>query len=278
MNIGHVEAHEKLTARLLWKLTTDTGYNDAGNVREYVNATTRSLVTRARAEDGFRSVNDEQVDVNHESFTFLLDERDDEQEKLLNLARQLTDTSQAMTEGATALLEDIQLGRWYTIGAYNIANVGVTGSMSGSDLIEGQDWEVDVENGRLHILADGGTTAGEDITVTFDQPALTIQRFESQYTPLFYVDAIIEEHNQFHKMWLRRAAFRGYLNITEFPAQTGEFGTFRAKITPSGPITWQKREEGTTLASHAETTEAAGLSSSSSSSSSGSASSSSSSS
>lgn len=277
MNIGHAEAHEKLTGRLFWKLTTETGYNDAGNVREYVDATTRSLVTRARAEDGARFVNDEQVDVNHEAFTFLLDERDDAQEKLLKLARQLSDSSQAMTEGATALLEDIVLGRWHTIGAYNIANVAVSGSMSGSDLIEGSDWEVDVENGRLHILADGGATAGEDITVTFDQPALTIQRFESQYSPLFYVDVIIEEHNQFHKMWLRRAAFRGYLNITEFPSQTGEFGTYRAKITPSAPVTWQKREEGTTLASHTETDEAAGLSSSSSSSSSMSGSSSSSS-
>lgn len=280
MNIGHVEAHEKLTARLFWKLTSEAGYNDAGNVKEYADATTRSLVTRARAENGARFVNDEQVDIEHESYTFLLDERDDAQEKLLKLARALTDTSQTAGEAATALIEDIQLGRWHTIGAYNIANVTISGSESGSDLIEGADWEVDRENGRLHIFSTSVTAAaGEDITVTFDRPAITIQRFESQYTPQFYVDIIIEEHNQFHRMWLRRGAFRGFITITEFPNQTGEFGTFRAKVTPSAAVTWQKRSEGSTLSSHVETlpTEGAGLSSSSSSSTSGSASSSSSS-
>jgi hypothetical protein len=249
--IGHPEAHEKLTAKLFWKRVGESGYNDAGNVRDYVDATTRSLVTRARAADGARHVNDEQVDVNHEAYTFLLDERDPAQEILLKLARQLTDQQQADTEGATATLEDVVQGKWYAIGAYNIVNVAVTASLSGTQE-EDVDFELDRENGRLRVIPDAGISDGEDLTVTFDEPGINFEKYESQYAPLFYCDLIIEEHNQYHRMWLRRMSFTGYLNITEFPSQTGEFGTFRAKVTPSGPVTVLKRPEGQTLPSHSE--------------------------
>lgn len=265
--LGHPEAHEKLTARLLWKRTADSGYNDAGNVKEFVDATTRSLVTRARAEDGARHVNAEVVDVNHESFTFLLDERTPEQELLLRLARQLSDKAQTGTEGATATLLNAHRGRWYAIGAYNVANVAVTGSVTG-ELVEGEDYELDAASGRLRILEEAGVSQGESLNLTFDQPDLEFEQFETQYNALFYCDVIIEEHNQFHKMWLRRTTARGYLNVTEFPSQTGEFGQYRVKFTPSEPMTVLKRREGQTLPEHVESTEGAAHSSSSSSSSS----------
>lgn len=261
--LGHPEAHEKLTARLFWKRRGESGYNDAGNVRDYVDASTRSLVTRATARDGARFVNDEQADLIHEAFTFLLDERDANQEILLKLARQLTDEQQAAVEGATATLEDVVNGKWYAIGAYNIANVAVTGSVGGA-LDEGTDYELDKENGRLRVIPDAGVSNGEDLTVTFDEPGIEFEKFETQYNPLFYCDVILEESNQFSPMWLRRAAFTAYLNITEFPSQTGEFGTYRVKVTPSGPITWLKRPEAQTLPTHGETGAAAESSSSSS--------------
>jgi hypothetical protein len=260
--LGHPEAHEKLTAKLLWKRVGESGYNDAGNVKDYTDASTRSLVTRARADDGARFVNDEQADVNHESYTFTLDERDPSNEILLKQARQLTDQHQADTEGATSTLEDVVPGKWYAIGAYNIANVAVNGSVSGAQ-DEDVDYELDRENGRLRVIKDAGISEGEDLTVTFDEPGIDFEKYETQYNPLFYVDFVLEEHNQYHKMWLRRLSGRGYLNITEFPAQTGEFGVFKAKLTPSGPVTVLKRPEAQTLASHEETGEAAGLSSSS---------------
>ena len=262
ITLGHPEAHEKLTARLFWKLKTETGYNDAGNVREYADATTRSLVTRARSEDGARHVNDEQVDVNHEAWTFLLDERDPAQEKLLKLARRLSNETQAAVEGTTATIEDVENGKWYAIGAYNIQNVRVTASSSGLQ-DEGTDYVLDKENGRIQVVDGAGISDGETLTLTFDEPQIILERYESQYAPLFYCDIIIEEHNQYHKMWLRRMAFSGYLNVTEFPSQTGEFGTFRAKVTPAGPVTTLKRPEGQTLTALEETAEAAGMSSSS---------------
>lgn len=265
--LSHPEAHEKLTARFFWKFRSESGYNDAGNVREYADATTRSLVTRARAADGARHVNDEQVDLNHESYTFLLDESVPEQYKLLKLARQLTDEQQAATEQATATLSNVRNGKWHSIGAYNIANVSVNGSVAGA-CDEGTDYELDTFNGRLRVIPDASIADGETLTVTFDEPGIEFEKYETQDTALFYIDAILEEHNQFHKMFLRRLTGPGYLNVVEFPNQTGEFGTYRVKFTPSAPLTVLKRPEAQTLPEHAETDEAAGRSSSSSSSSS----------
>jgi len=267
ITLGHPEAHEKLTAKILWKLRTATGYNDCGNVREFVDATTRNLVVRARAEDGARHVNDEQVDLNHEAYTFLLDEHDSEQEKLIKLANQLDDDQQEAAEGQSSVITSVTGGKWYAIGAYNINNVAVTASVSGA-CEEGTDYELDKESGRIKVIADAGISNGESLTLTFDQPNIDLEKFETQQSPLFYCDVIIELYNQFHKMWLYRYSGTGYLNVTEFPSQTGEFGTYRVKFTPSAALTVLKRPEAQTLPEHATTTEAAGLSSSSSSSSS----------
>lgn len=263
--LGHPEAHEKLTARLFWKTVGASGFNDAGNVKDYADATTRSLVTRARAADGARFVNDEQADVCHEAWTFLLDERVPEQEKLLKLALRNSDQAQAAGEGQTATILDTRADKWYAIGAYNIANVLVSGSLSGP-LEEGSDYELDKENGRIRVIGSGVTTDGENLNLTFDQPAITMESFLTQQAPLWYCDILIEEHNQYHKMWLRRLAFKGYLNVMEFPQQTGEFGTYRVKATPAEPVTVLKRPEAQTLPTHGEASEGPGKSSSSSSS------------
>lgn len=263
ITLGHPEAHEKLTARLLWKRTSETGYNDAGNVKDYVNLTTRSLVTRATARDGARFVNDEQSDLCHEAYTFLLDERVAEQEVLLNIGRQLDNVSQPAAEGSTATLSSVVGNKWFAIGSYNIANVTVTASASGS-CEEGTDYELDKENGRLRVIPQAGISDGENLTVTFDRPGIEFEQYESQYDALFYCDLIVEEYNQHSKMWLRRMAFAGYLNVIEFPTQTGEFGHYRVKATPSGPVTTLKRPEGQTLPTHEEGGGAANSSSSSS--------------
>jgi hypothetical protein len=251
ITLGHPEAHEKLTARLFWKRKGESGYNDAGNVKDYVDATTRSLVTRARAENGFRNINDEQADVNHEAWTFLLDEHVPEQEKLLRLAKQLTDEQQASAEGATASLTGVKGGRWFSLGNYNIANVTVTGSVAGF-CDEGTDYEIDKENGRLRVIPGGTIADGETLTCTFDEPQINFEKYSSQDNPLFYCDVILEEHNQFHKMWLRKLTMSAYLNVTEWPSQTGEFGQYRVKVTPSAPVSILKRGEGQTLPSHVE--------------------------
>jgi len=276
MNLGHVEAHEKLTARLFYKPTGQAGYTDAGNVKEYADATTRSLVTHMRAEDGFRVVNDEQVNEEHPAFTFLLTERDVPQEKLISLARRETDVTQSFNEGVTATLEAVAVSQWFAIGAYNIENVAVTASESGA-LVEGTDYQIDKENGRLFVEPSAGVSDGEDLTVTFDQGAVTFERYTSQKTPLFQGNFIIEEHNQYSQVFLRRLTFTGTINVIEFPSQTGEFATCRVKVTPNSVVTIDKRPAASTLSAPTYTAEGAAMSSSSSSNSSSSSESSSSS-
>lgn len=240
IRIGNVEAHEKLTSRLFWRKANEVGYHDAGNVKEFVDASSRSLVTREVAEDGFRRVNDEQVNVNHEAYTFLLDERSEEQDKLILLARQLTDETQAAADGTTATISDSRKGRWHALGQYNIDNVQVVGSLRGT-AVEGTDYELDKEAGRIKVLEDGAIADREDLTLTFDQPALTFNKFESNYET-FYCDVKVEQYNQLSKVPLRWASFSGFLNIVEFPSHTGEFGVYRARITPSDRVTWYKRQ------------------------------------
>lgn len=276
ISIGHQEAHEKLTAKLFWRKVGDTGYNDAGNVKEFADASTRSLVTRARAEDGARFVNDVQPDLCHEKYTFLLDERVPAQEELLKLAKIQSETAQTFLEAATATLTDVTKGKWYPIGSYNIANVQVTGTTSG-EISEGSDYELDTNNGRIRLLSDGSVAELDDLTITFDRPALQFETIKTQQRTLFRCDVIIEEHNAFHKMWLRRASATGYVNVIEFPSHTGEFATYRLEFTPEAAMTWLKRAEQATLPEAPATAEGPGLSSSSSSSSSASQSSSSSS-
>ena len=267
ITISRPEAVEKLTARLFWKLTSEAGYLDSGNVREYADATARSLVTRARSASGARHVNGEQTDVNHEAYTFLLDEQVPEQEKLIKLARTETDQTQAAVEAASATVENVSAGRWFDVGAWNIANVFVSGSLAGA-LEEGTDYEMDAKNGRIKVMIGGSVSDGETLHLTFDQPSMTLEKRTTQQSSLFYCDIILEEFNQYSKMWLRRLIFKGYLNVTEFPAQSGEFATYRVKATPAGPVTILKRAEASSLTAPTETPEAAGMSSSSGSSSS----------
>lgn len=275
IDVSHQEAHEKLTARLFWKEVGSNGYEDAGNVKEYADATTRSLVTRARAADGARHVNDEQPDLCHESYSFVLDERFPEQERLIKLATRESDESVTYSEGATASIESATKGKWFTIGAYNIANVTASASQSG-ELVEDTDYELDRSNGRIKFLTSANLSDGETVTLTFDRPAIQFEKYTTQQQSLFYVDVIIEEHNAFDSMFLRRSAARGYLNVIEFPTQSGEFGTYRVKFTPSAAMVWTKRPKASTMATAPERG-LAGASSSSSSSSSASQSSSSSS-
>lgn len=249
---GSPEAREKLTARLFWRQRGGAdGYTDAGNVREYQDASTRSLVTRHKASRGARFVDDEQADTCAEAFTFLLDEHVPEQARLMRLARQSGASEQRDLEGASATLSGVHAGRWYDVGAYNIANVTVSGTASGS-LVLGEHYEVDLQNGRLLVDRDSGI-AGEDLLVTFDQPGLSLETQQGQRNAGFFCDVILEEHNQYHEMWLRRLSFEACLNMVEMPSQAGEFGASRLKVTITSRPSIEKRPVGETLPAMVET-------------------------
>lgn len=240
ITLGHPEAHEKLTARLYWRVVGSSGYVDAGNVKEYADSSTRSLVTRSRSENGARTVNDEQANICHEAYTFVLDERVPEQEQLISLARVDSNRAQLTAEGETATIENVTPGCWYDVGAFNLANIQAAGSLAGL-LEEGDDYDLDLQNGRIFIKTEGQVSTGEDIDLTFDKPGMSLQQHTSQARPLFYCDLIIEEYNQFARMWLRRLALKAYLNVTEFPSHSGEMAAYKVKATAAGPVEVLKR-------------------------------------
>lgn len=266
IKLGHVEAHEKLTARLFWRPIGEIGYIDAGNVREYRDASTRTLVTRVRAEQGTRYVDTEEAGTDHEAYEFLLDERVPNQERLIKLAQDQSDQRQNAVEGTTATFESVTLGRWYDIGAYGIANARVHSQLGGIAQ-EGTDYNIDLKNGRIELLEDAGISEGDDVVITFDQPGMRFEKRLTQKNPVFFCDIVIELHNQYSKMWLRRKAFQGFVNVIEFPTHGGEFASYRAKVTSRGPVTVLKRQQATDVPEVVESGAAANSSSSSSSSS-----------
>jgi hypothetical protein len=243
---GHVEAHEKLTAKLLWRQRGRRGYVEAGNVREYADASSRSLVTRFSTKQGTRYVDAEVPDLCHEAWTFLLDENVREQEELLRLARTLSENVQRAAESATATLESVEVDRWFEIGSYNVARVRVSASLAGP-LEEGTDYELNWRAGRIKVLDGGSVGEGEDLVLTFDRPSITFERRTTQQQALFHGDFVLEEYNQFSKLWLRRYAFEGYINVSEFPQHTGEFASYRAKVTARGPVMVDKRPTAASL-------------------------------
>lgn len=251
ITIGHPEAHEKLTARVLWS-TDDHGYHDAGNVLSYRDASTRSLLQSARASDDARHVNREETDLSTEAYEFTLDEHDLASQQLVRQVRAataadpLTATQSAQTAG-TVTINYARLGLTYPLGVYNVMDVHVSGSVHGA-MEDGVDYTVDKPNGTLTMLVDPGTgDLGETLTVTYDCPRITYQRTESQETARVLADVIVMLHNQFSPHWLYRAAFSAYLNITAFPDQSGPFATFTLRVMPDGPVTWDKRPEAETL-------------------------------
>ncbi len=276
IKVSHTEAHEKLTARLFFKLLTEAGYADAGNVKEFVDATSRSIVTRAASKGGFRITNDEQVDLETPAYTFQMDEHSYQQGRLIKLARITDNVAQAVGEGTTATITGIAFNRWFTIGSYGIENVTVTGSVSGL-LEEGADYDLDKDNGRIYIKPSSATTAdspsgqasdGETLTVVFDRPSLSFQKFTSGQQPLFQADVIIELHSQHSKLWLYQITCRANIIVTEFPTQSGEFGMYKCRVAPIGNQTILKRGIAATLLTQKAASEGPGKSSSSSSSSS----------
>lgn len=246
ITLQHPEAHEKLTAKLFWKLAGASGYNDAGNVKDYSDLSTRATVTRARSQSGVRHVGNEQADVCQQAFSFTLDERVPEQEALIQLAKDDPNQTQESEEGATATIEAVAQGKWFEIGSYNIANVTVSASVSGA-CEEGTDYDIETAAGRIFVKRNAGISNGEDLLITFDRPGFDMEKRTSQKTTLFRCDIILEEHNQYSRVWLRRLTFTAYLNATEFPTQIGEFSQYKVKATASGPVNIVKRPEGQTL-------------------------------
>lgn len=242
IGVGHLQAHEKLTARVYFNPSGETGFIDLGNVLDYKVANERQTRNRMSARGGFRVVDDEQVDTVHDKWEFTLDEVDDLAAKLLALATKGSDTVQTVVvaPSGTATLSDVVKGRSYFIGRTAL-NTFVLKKAS-TTLVAGTDYTVDTVTGRVTILEGSVTVSdGDDLDATFGAAAQTWQNFTGVQAPLFAGNVRIEEFNQLETQPLRITTFAGVLNVTTYPEQTGEFGKFVVRATPTAAPTIVRR-------------------------------------
>ena len=241
ITLGHIEAHEKLTARVLFKPNGQSAYVDLGNVKEYSEAHERTAVTRVVAEAGFRRTNDEQTDVLSYAWDFTLDELDAELLKIKDASTQGANLEQAAATApaGTATITDLALNRWYPIGKVGLNTVVATKGVT--PLVEGTDYDVDLDAGLIRFY---GTTlvAGDDVSLTFGNAALDWEVFTGgNSVPTLRGDVMILETNQFSRVPLRTTTFNGVLRATEFPTQSGEFGVWKVRATATSKPTIKRR-------------------------------------
>jgi len=244
ITLGHIEAHEKLTARLFVEPSGESGFIDCGNVADYKHAPEKQYKTRMVAEGGYRRVNDEQVDTIHDRWEFTLDEMDVFNHRLLHLAQSPTAVVQSATTApaGTASITGITKGRCYFIGAVGLDTVVVTKGVT--TLVEGTDYTMDLKAGVITILPGGVTLVdGDDIALTFGNVAVDFESYTSNSQVLFRGTVRILETNQFSGVPLREISFSGNLSITAWPEQSGEFGKYTVRATPTTVPTIKRREQ-----------------------------------
>ena len=242
ITLGHVEAHEKLTARLYVKPTGESGYIDCGNVLDFKFAPERQFRTRMRAENGVRIVSDEEADTIHDRWEFTLDEHDSFNEKLIGLA---TASAPATAAAATApagtiSFTDVVKGRVYFVGRGTLDTFVL--KKASTTLVLGTDYDVDLNTGKVTILTGSVTVSdGDDLDATFGAAERTTVAYATQSTFRFEGDVRIEEFNQHNKEPLRITSFSGVLMATAYPEHTGEFAKYTVRATPLVAPTVQKR-------------------------------------
>lgn len=244
ITLGHIEAHEKLTARVFVQPTGESGYIDCGNVADYKHAPEKQYKTRMVAEGGFRRVNDEQVDTVHDRWEFTLDELDAFNHRLLHLAKAPSTVTQAITTAptGTASLTGVVKGRCYFIGAVGLNTVVVKKGLT--TLVEGTDYTVDPGAGVLTLLPGSVTLSdGDDLSVTFGNAAVTFESYTGNSQLLFRGSVRILESNQFSGVPLREITFAGILSATAWPEQSGEFGKYTVRATATGTPTIKRRSQ-----------------------------------
>ena len=244
ITLGHIEAHEKLTARLFVQPTGESGYVDCGNVADYKHAPEKQYKTRMVAEGGFRRVNDEQVDTVHDRWEFTLDELDAFNHRLLHLARAPGTVTQSATTApsGTASLTGVVKGRCYFIGAVGLNTVVVKKGVT--TLVEGTDYTLDLGAGVLTVLPASVTVSdGDDLSVTFGNTAVTFESYTGNSQVLFRGSVRILESNQFSGVPLREITFTGILSATAWPEQSGEFGKYTVRATATGTPTIKRRSQ-----------------------------------
>jgi len=135
----------------------------------------------------------------------------------------------ATAPAGTATLTSIVCERWHPIGKVGLNTV--VAKIATVTLTEGTDYDVDLDAGLIRFHDTDNVDAGDNVDLTFGNVAVDFETFTGLETPTFRGDVMILETNQFSKIPLKTTTFTGVLRATEFPTQSGEFGTWKVRAT-----------------------------------------------
>lgn len=240
---GHVQAHEKLTARFYFQPTGGSGFIDLGNVADYKVATERQTKTHMRALYGYRLQDDEQVDTEAFKYEGTLTEVSAETQEMLALGTAGANNTVSATTApsGTATITDVVKGRTYFIGATALNTLVAT--KTPSTLVLGTDYTVDLNAGTIVFLTTGVTVSdGDDVDLTFGNAARTFQNWTTGDNPLFRGTGKILEYNQHSREPLREISGSANFIVTSFQEQSGEFAKYVVRISFTSPPTVKRRQ------------------------------------
>lgn len=241
---GHIQGHEKTTARLYFQPDITGGYYEIGNILESKFTPEQQTVTRMSATGGARFVNDEQVNTRHDRWEFTGDEMSSMVQEMLLVGTANADTEQALQTApdGTASFTGAAPGLTFFIGRYNVNTVVVKVGAATKTAVT--DYVLDAGPGTLFIPVGTSIASGDTVSVTYGSPAQSFNSWTGQSQVLFQGAIRLMEYNQFSEVPLNTITFDGVLNGTAWPEQTGEFARFTIRATPTGPITKLRRYAG----------------------------------
>lgn len=128
--------------------------------------------------------------------------------------------AQTLQASDTAQIVDVVLGRYYQIGARQITNVTV--AVGSNTMTLNTDYTLNTEFGIVRPLAGGAIQDDDDLDITFDRPALTIQqlRLAQEASPICHLLYLADDANQDGagardrlEIWRANAAPEGELGV-----------------------------------------------------------------
>ena len=131
-------------------------------------------------------------------------------------------------------------GRWYPIGKAGLNTLVAT--KGATTLVAGTDYEADLGAGMIRFIDSTNLSDGDDVTLTFGQSAITFEVVTGLDAVDLRGDVILHEYNQLSAVPLKTTTFTGVLRPTEFPTQSGEFGTWKVRVTATTKPTVQRRQ------------------------------------
>ena len=105
----------------------------------------------------------------------ILDEPNIENVNLFFMGDGAQDKSQTAGTATTVDIANVEQGRWSIIGADDISNVVVEDETQTTTYTLDTDYQLDLVNGLICIVEGGGISNGDNIKVTYDNPAKTIE-------------------------------------------------------------------------------------------------------